>query len=282
MGNADPFNEPIRSSKGFWQNPSIMAVKQQIKTAAKTGGFLAVVGESGSGKTSLLVNLMDEMRDDQNLVFIRLETLGMEQSKALGKRTRFNHVINAILDDVAPNAKKKSNAEGRERQCMAILKDSYRNGRRHCLVVDEAHALDDAMLRQFKRFLEIQEGYNSVLSVVLLGQPELAARLNESNIGLREVIQRIEIINMVSVTQNNIRDFIDHRLAAIGKKSTDIIDESGVKAVIARLHDAGASRGAAAYDWLTPLAVQNLLNRAMTATAKAGAKVITAQFVEVA
>ena len=99
------------------------------------------------------------------------------------------------------------------------------------------------------------------------------------NIDLREIIQRIEIIDLVTITPLDLRNYLDHRLANYHKKSNDLIDDDGVIAFVELLSKQGANRGAAEHDFLTPLNIGNLMNRCLNVCAAIHAPIITKDIV---
>ena len=249
-----PFTSVLSSINDVYYPKNVNSVVKRMLETAKSGGFLAVIGESGSGKTTSLIYLED-MSTSQKLDInvIRPSALGMERSDKMSRKFKTTHMVEAIISSISPESKMSNSIEIRDMQVKRMLMSSFNTGRRHVIVIDEAHSLNNHILRQLKRFREIQIGFQNVLGVILLAQPELRDRLNETNVDLREIIQRIEIIDLVTITPPDLRNYLDHRLANYHKKSNDLIDDDGVIAFVELLSKQGANRGAAEHDFLTPL-----------------------------
>ncbi|MFP4733744.1 AAA family ATPase, partial [Pasteurella multocida] len=81
-------------------------------------------------------------------------------------------------------------------QLHRVLKDSARAGNQHVLIIEEAHSLPVPTLKHLKRFFELEDGFKKLLSIVLVGQPELKLKLSERNFEVREVVQRCEIVTL--------------------------------------------------------------------------------------
>ena len=67
----------------------------------------------------------------------------------------------------------------------------------HVLIIEEAHDLSIATLKYLKRFWELEDGLKKLLSILLIGQTELAGKLDESkNYEAREIIRRMELLKI--------------------------------------------------------------------------------------
>lgn len=69
---------------------------------------------------------------------------------------------------------------------------------------------------------------------MLIGQPELATKLSERNMEVREVVQRCEVVELLPL-DNNLEEFLTFKLQRAGKQLTDIMDAGAVDAIRARL-----------------------------------------------
>ncbi len=76
---------------------------------------------------------------------------------------------------------------------------------------------------------------------MLIGQPELATKLSERNMEVREVVQRCEVVELLPL-DNNLEEFLTFKLQRAGKQLTDIMDAGAVDAIRARLSNPGSHR----------------------------------------
>nr|WP_017922334.1 AAA family ATPase [Burkholderia glumae] len=278
----DPFADDIQSHEDMFVSPDIRYVREAMFQTAKHGGLLAVVAESGAGKTTLMRDLDDRIvREAQPILLIKPYVLAMEDNDQKGKTLKATHIAEAIMAAVAPLEKVKSSPEARFAQLHKALKESHAAGYRHCLVIDEAHAVPIATLKHLKRFFELEMGFKKLLSIILIGQPELKVKLSERNQDVREVVQRCEVVELVPLDGPRLDEYLRFKLGRLDKPVGDVIDAGGVDALRARLTMTSTRRDRAeTVSLLYPLAVGNLLTAAMNLAAGLGVPVVTADVIK--
>ena len=274
------FDEPIRSAAELFNNGDINYVRESMWQAAKgNSSFIAVVGQSGAGKTTLRRELIDRIeRERESAVVIEPYVLATEDNDIKGKTLKASHIAEAILAALAPSTNAKRSPEARFRQIHNLLKESSRAGHHHLLIIEEAHSLPIPTLKHLKRFLELENGFTSLLSIILIGQDELKIKLAENNQEVREVVQRCEIVTLEPFTQTTLVDYLKHRCKAADRKLEEFIDESGLDAICTKL-TRNVGRKNQHESLLYPLAVGNLITGAMNVAADLGAPVITGDLV---
>ena len=269
----DPFAEPTTAEDVFLSQ-DIRYVRESMYQVARNGGFLAVIGESGAGKSTLREELIDRIRREESAVLIiEPYVLAMEGNDNVGKTLRSQHIGESIMATVDPIAKTKSSPEARFRQVHDTLRNSARAGHSHVLIIEEAHSLPMATLKHLKRFRELKDGLRPLLSIILIGQPELAVKLSEHNPEVREVVQRIEMLNLPALG-DNLGDYLRHRFKRLGVPLEKVVDGNGLGALRLRLTPA---RGEGTL--LYPLAVHNALAGAMNRAADLGVPLVNADLV---
>lgn len=279
---SDPFaDDAIQEDADLYVDGEIRYVRETMYQAAKHGGFLAVVGESGAGKTTLMRDLEERiLRENQPIRIIRPYVLGLEDHEERGKPLRSVHIAEAIMAEISPRAHVKQSPEARFQQLHECLKQSHASGHRHVLVIDEAHGLPMATLKHLKRFFELESGFKKLLAIILIGQPELAKKLDERNPEVREVVQRCELIELLPLTHEGLGQYLAFKFGRVDKTVAEVIDQNGVAAMAARLTVATSDRNRTERSLLYPLAVGNLLKSAMNMAAEIGAPVVTADVVK--
>lgn len=273
-----PFVDDVLSVDDVYQSASGRYARAALLDAARNHGFMALVGESGAGKTTLIEYLEQRLIDEgADVAIIRPYVLGMEASDARGKTLRATHIAEAIAYALDPQLKIKSSPQARFEQLHQLLKASARSGRRHLLVIDEAHCLPTATLKHLKRFLELKDGLRRVIGVVLVAQPELRQLLHSQNPEVREVMQRCEIVELEPL-DNDLEGYLAHKFARFELRPEQVFEADAYDAIRARL--IYTPRGArAGISMCYPLGVHNLVARAMNAAAAAGWPKVDAQCV---
>lgn len=274
------FTENIRTAGELFNNSDINYVREAMWQAAKgNSSFIAVVGQSGSGKSTLRRELIDRIeREREAAIVIEPYILATEDNDFKGKTLKSLHIAEAILSALAPSTNAKRSPEARFRQVHQLLKESSRAGHHHVLVIEEAQSLPITTLKHLKRFLELENGFTPLMSIILIGQDELKIKLAENNQEVREVVQRCEIVTLEPFTQTTLVDYLQHRCKAAGRQLSDFIDESGIDAICRKL-SRNVGRKNLSESLLYPLAVGNLLTGALNVAAELGVDVVTGDLV---
>lgn len=276
---SNPFTDEVRSSDDVFTSPDVRYVREALFQTAKFGGFMAVVGESGAGKSTLRRDLIDRI-NSENLPVVVIEPyiIAMEDNDLKGKTLKAAHIAESIINTLAPLENIKRSPEARFRQLHRVLKDSARAGNQHILIIEEAHSLPVPTLKHLKRFFELEDGFKKLLSIVLIGQPELKLKLSERNFEVREVVQRCEVVELAPL-DSCLDQYIEFRAKTIGRKSSDFFDKDALEAVRQRLVMTN-SRQKTQTSLLYPLAVGNLITCAMNLAADLGSPLVTADIVK--
>ncbi len=275
----DPFaDEAMQGSDDVFTTPDIRYVREALYQTARHGGFMAVIGESGAGKSTLRRDLTERInRENAPVIVIEPYIIAMEDNDVKGKTLKAAAIAEAIISTIAPLESIRRSQDARFRQLHRVLKDSSQAGFSHVLVIEEAHSLPIPTLKHLKRFFELESGFKKLLSIVLIGQPELATKLSERNMEVREVVQRCEVVELLPL-DNNLEEFLTFKLQRAGKQLTDIMDASAVDAIRARLSNPGSHRKNMV-SLLYPLAVSNLVIAAMNLAAEIGVPQVNADVV---
>lgn len=276
----DPFSDDVQSHDDVFVSPDIRYVRETLFQTAKHGGFVAITGESGAGKSTLRRDLIDRIdRESQPITVIEPYVLGMEDNDQKGKTLKAAHIAEAILNTVAPLENVKRSPEARFRQLHRVLRDSRRAGNSHVLIIEEAHGLSIPTIKHLKRFFELEDGFKKLLSIILIGQPELKLKLSETNHEVREVVQRCEVVELAPL-DTRLEEYLKFKLERVGKPVGEIIDASGMDALRAKLTVSTNRRDRRdTVSLLYPLAVGNLLTASMNLAAEIGAPTVTADVV---
>ena len=282
----DPFTDDVQEAKDVFLTPDVRYVRETIWQTVRHGGLQAVVGESGSGKSTLRRDLADRIvREQANVVVIEPYVLAMEENDMKGKTLKSAAIAESIIVAINPLVRPMRSAEARFRQLHELLKNSHRSGQKHVMVIEEAHCLPTATLKHLKRFFELEDGFKKLLSIILIGQPELRQKLSEKNPEVREVVQRCEIVELPPL-DNHLEAYLKFKLERVGGTVDAVFDKGAIDAIRTKLslntNSAGKARAfgqPVQGSLLYPLAVANLVAAAMNLAVNLGAPLVTADLV---
>ena len=269
----DPFTDEMQSEEDVFLSDDIRYVRQAIRQTAKHGGMLAVVGESGAGKSTLRQDLAEWiMTNREPITIIEPYVLASADDNVKGKTLKSLDITSAIIRSIDPSAKPRRSQEERSRQMHELLLASAQAGRRHVVIIEEAHDLPITTLKHLKRFYELQAGFKKLLAFILIGQTELGEKLSEYNPAVREVVQRCELVRLKPL-DNHIESYIRHKFSRIGVDCQGIFEPSAFEEIRNRLrmsHTAGRgnAREVKTVSLCYPLAVNNLVSGAMNMAVK--------------
>lgn len=270
----DPFVDDVQSAEDIFLSADQRYIREAMFSTAKHGGFLAVVGESGAGKTVLRRDLIDRIaREAHPITVIQPRTIDKGTLTA-------GAICEAIIDDLRPGEHVRRSLEGKARQVEKLLRDSSRAGNTHVLLIEEAHDLSVQTLKYLKRFWELEDGFKKLLSIILVGQPELKAKLDErQNFEAREVIRRCEIAELMPLDRH-LEDYLALKFKRIGRDLGEVFERDACDAIRARLTRRVRASGADVISMVYPLVVNNLVTKALNLTADLGASKVAADVVK--
>jgi type II secretory pathway predicted ATPase ExeA len=267
----DPFSDDVNEADDVFNSPTTRYVREYLWSTAKFGGFMAVVGESGAGKSTLRKDLEERISREQAPIFlIQPYVLGMEDNDIKGKTLKSAAIIDAIISTVAPNENPKRTMEAKSRQLHRILKDSRRAGFAHCLIIEEAHALSTQTLKHLKRFLELEDGFKKLLSIVLIGQTELKKKMDERSPDVREVVQRCELVELAPLDAS-IDDYLRFKFKRVGADLATVFEDDAIDGIRSQLiFTKSTTKNRETISLMYPLMVNNLVTAALNEAAHLG------------
>jgi type II secretory pathway predicted ATPase ExeA len=146
----------------------------------RRAGVTVLIGEAGTGKTTLVRAAMAQVDASSN-----------------GNATAWAYLKNPTLSQtdflrfLASSFGLPVDAEVSKTRLLADLERMLVGGKRAAVIVDEAQSLPHHLLEEIRLLANIESDTEKLLPVLLVGQPELAARLNEP--ALRQLKQRVAL-----------------------------------------------------------------------------------------
>ncbi|GBG03929.1 hypothetical protein AZSI13_32560 [Azospira sp. I13] len=269
----DPFQADVNGPEDVFLASDQRYIREAMFQTARHGGFLAVVGESGAGKSVLRRDLLDRIAREGHPISVIYPMI--IDKKSLTPTS----IGEAIIKDLVHSAKVPRTKEGQARLLNDLLLGSSRAGNSHVLIIEEAHDIPTECLKQLKRFWELEDGFKRLLSIVLVGQPELKQKLDERvNWEAREVIRRCEIAELQPLG-NNLKDYLQHKFKRIDVALDKVMAPDSFDAIYARLTRVKPG-SREVLSQLYPLVVNNLVTKAMNRAAELGIPQVTGDLVK--
>ena len=191
-------------------NPSYLYMSSVHETAVtyleyglmENVGFILLTGEVGTGKTTLVRHIMDQFESEKDIAVIFNTNVSADELICL--------VLQSFELEPEPASKTK-NIETLYR----FLIQKYAQNRPVLLIIDEAQNLSDEALEEVRMLSNLQSDDQSLLQIMLVGQPELKVRLKKP--GHSAFSQRIAVNFYLSgLTDDETASYITHRLEKAG------------------------------------------------------------------
>ncbi len=178
------------------------------------GGLVVITGEIGAGKTLL-----------SETVVQALDSEGLRVGQVANPQRTAAALLGQILLAIGAESSSGSAAKRSER-IRSRLSMAHSQGRRVVLVIDEAQRLEPRALDEV-RMLTNPAGGVPGMPVVLLGQPELTARVDRQP----QISQRVVVrYHLGPMTADEVDGYIAHRTRVAGA-STRLVSKRATRAV---------------------------------------------------
>ena len=195
-----PFTLTPNTDLFYGLAPHFEAIQTVISALEMGEGVIKVTGEVGTGKTMVCRMLVNHLKDCTALIYLPNPVLS---------GTDLRHAVAKELDLATENeATLVDNIQHK-------LIELHNSGLRVVAIIDEAQALSDEALETLRLFGNLETEDKKLLQIVLLGQPELDARLEAYH--LRQFRQRITFSSTLrALTLDETVAYIDNRIAKSG------------------------------------------------------------------
>lgn len=170
----------------------------------QSGGFVLLTGEIGAGKTTVCRAVLDAQPEDCDVALIYNPRLTIEEMLA------------TICDELHIRYPRgtKTVKPFVERINKRLL-ESHADGRKTVLIIDEAQNLANDVLEQLRLLTNLETNERKLLQIILLGQPELNARLAQQD--MTQLAQRIIArYHLNNLTAEDVASYVQHRLSIAG------------------------------------------------------------------
>jgi len=195
------------------------ALAQLLYGTQERKGFMVLTGKVGTGKTTLLHALFQRLSGQIAISFVVNSTLS------------FDELLEYVLEDLGV----AKQGDSRARRLMALnnfLIERERAGQNTVLIIDEAQNLDASTLENIRLLSNFETPSSKLLQILLVGQPELKARLNLPE--LKQLKQRVGLrCQIPSLTLEETRAYIRTRLRIAGARDLGLFSDSAIDRISA-------------------------------------------------
>jgi general secretion pathway protein A len=182
-------------------------------------GITVLTGEAGTGKTTLIRTAFARANAERE---------GSAASWAYLKNPRLRR--SEFLEFLVAGLGLRSKAAASKTRLLADLERMLLEGRRAALIVDEAQSVPLELLEEIRLLANIQSDTQSLLPIVLAGQPELAERLNEP--ALRQLKQRVALrCTLATLSFRETAAYIAGRIEIAGGHPSRIFSRQAVMTI---------------------------------------------------
>jgi general secretion pathway protein A len=181
-------------------------------------GITLLLGPAGTGKTTLVHAALEHPHDNVKVLCLTNPMLSRDEF--------FEFLtIEFGLDEALAKSKTLVLVELRR-----ILRERRAAGGFTALIIDEAQAMSHALLEEVRLLTNLETSTEQLLSIVLVGQVELADRLNEPK--LHQLKQRVALRSKLSpLTAQQATAYIAERIRIAGGDVASIFSRDAIAAI---------------------------------------------------
>jgi general secretion pathway protein A len=168
-------------------------------------GFVVLTGEVGTGKTTLIHALLNDLNESCQtaLIFSTIVSPG--------------DLFRSVCEEFGLIEPKRPLQEIHDYlvSLNEFLLESYRKWENCALIIDEAQNLSAEVLESIRLLSNFETSKDKLLQILLVGQPELAVRLNSSE--LRQLKQRVMLRHHLRpLSLQECCEYVSNRLKVAG------------------------------------------------------------------
>ncbi|MCK9294099.1 MAG: AAA family ATPase [Desulfobulbaceae bacterium] len=165
-------------------------------------GFILLTGEIGTGKTTLIRHMLNQIEAE------------IEVAVIFNTNVSANQLLSLILQEFELEADGADKARNLDRIYQFLIQ-KYARRSRVLLIIDEAQNLSDEVLEEVRMLSNLQADDTLLLQIMLVGQPELKAKLKRP--GLAQLTQRIAVnYHLMPLNREETGVYIASRLEKVG------------------------------------------------------------------
>lgn len=214
--NSKPFKP--KDSAHYYRNGNFDAACADILDGIREKrGFILLTGEAGVGKTLVIRRCLAEGAD---IRFIQL----------LNASFGFPDILNYLCGNLGLAAD-GLDVEGQKRLLLDTLATQARRGQVVALLMDDAQHLSDEVLLRLQEFVETPALPSQRLQVVLVGLPEIAAKLDRPEFSALQQSIRVRChLEPLGAVETGL--FIQHQLEVAGSTAGSLFSPAAIDRIV--------------------------------------------------
>ena len=190
-------------------DPDFLYLSRQHKNAVSSldfglmddSGLILFTGEIGTGKTTIIRHMLRNLDNEFNVAVVFNTNVTADQ------------LLSLILEEFGLSPEKDSKASI-IKALTNFLMDMRSKSKRPLLIIDEGQSLSFDALEEIRLLSNLQDGNKMLLQIMLVGQPELKAKLNTP--AMESMTQRIAInYHLKPFNREETGQYISHRLDTV-------------------------------------------------------------------
>ncbi|TNC92396.1 MAG: hypothetical protein CSH36_04775 [Thalassolituus sp.] len=181
------------------------------------GGLICLTGEVGTGKTTLCRALIESVPDGDHVAYIFNPQLSPVE------------LLQSICDELGIEYSENSSLKELYADLNLGLLRCFSKHQRVICVIDEAQSMPAPLLEQIRLLTNLETHRDKLLTLVLVGQPELRDLL--ARYDLRQLNQRITArYHLDHLSADDTASYLEHRIVCAGGDSM-LFDRASVKII---------------------------------------------------
>jgi general secretion pathway protein A len=168
-------------------------------------GFVVLTGEVGTGKTTLIHALLNDLNGSAQTALIFSTIVSPAD------------LLRSVCEEFGLIETKRPLGEIHDYlvSLNEFLLESYRKGENCALIIDESQNLSAEVLESIRLLSNFETSKDKLLQILLVGQPELAVRLNSPE--LRQLKQRVMLRHHLrALSLQECCEYVSNRLKVAG------------------------------------------------------------------